>query len=85
MNHINKGIESISIRFRINVSLNEGIKIYFEINGNIEIKFKSLFIWFPTHYNHIIGLKIINNDSFFTFIINKKIKPLKLWLEGINS
>ena len=77
MNHTNKNIESILISFRINVSPNGKIEIYFEINESVEIKFESPFIWFLIYYNHIIGLKIINDDSFFIFIINKRIKLLK--------
>ena len=78
MNYKNKSIESISIRFRINVSPNEGIEVYFEINEGTKIKFRNSFIWFLTHRNHIIKLKVINNDSFFTFIINKGVELLKL-------
>ena len=78
MNYISKGIESISIRFRISVLLNKGIEVYFEINKNIKIKFRSLFVWFPIYYNYIIGLRVINDDSFFTSIINKRIELLKL-------
>ena len=85
MNYINKNIESISIRFRISVFPNKGIEVYLEISGSVEIKFESLFIWFLIHYNHIIRLRVINDDSFFIFIINKKIELLKSWLEGINS
>ena len=44
MNYKGEGIESISIRFRIGISLNKGIKVCFKINEGIKIKFKSLFI-----------------------------------------
>ena len=44
MNYISRNIESILIRFWISVSSNKGIKVYFEMNENIEIRFKNLFI-----------------------------------------
>ena len=78
MNYINRDIELISIYSRINVSLNERIEVYLEISESVGIRFKSLFIWFPIYYDYIIKLKVINDDSFFTFIISKRIKLIKL-------